>query len=148
MSIFFLGEPTGENMNTGAPKPVFNALQSDDRRGKMERRLLDGEQSCPTEERRADSDRRCGVDQRKAARLNCCIPGLLKIDGVPVGDCVIKDMSETGMRIYVPAGLWLPSKFEIEASPFDQPMKVSRSWSSRDLVGVQFLTQYKKGSGA
>ncbi len=127
-------------MTTGIPRPD-NYVLKDDRREEIDRRSSEGEQVSPPDDKRSGTDRRSGVDQRNATRLSCRIPGSLKVNGSHVEDCVIKDMSEIGMQIYMRAGLWLPSKFQVEASPFKQPVTVAKKWSSRDVVGVRFVTK-------
>ena len=77
-------------------------------------------------------------NRRISPRANCSIPAKIKHNGLHLCDCVIKDVSEVGMRLFAPAGHWLPKTFEIHASSLGGVLLVNQEWAASDHVGVSF----------
>lgn len=77
--------------------------------------------------------------RRAAVRVGCNIPATIQFNGVHLCDGIIKDMSTSGLRLFVPKTSWLPHEFEISTHVFDRPVKVRKTWSNGELVGVKFV---------
>ena len=57
-------------------------------------------------------------------------------NGLLIGNFIIKNISDGGMRLYSPTACWLPDEFEIHAASFDKPIKVRKEWSRECVVLV------------
>jgi hypothetical protein len=57
-----------------------------------------------------------------------------------VADCVIKDISESGCRLYVRPGIWIPAEFVINCSLIGVPVRGVTVWRSGSLLGVRFVS--------
>lgn len=79
-------------------------------------------------------------NRRIKTRTNCSIPATIKHNGLCLGDCVIKDISETGMRLFAPSAHWVPQDFEIHSSTFDGVLLVTKMWVETEHIGVSFQT--------
>lgn len=91
---------------------------------------------CPISGSLSDS----ASNRRLAIRTNCSILASIKLNGVLICDCVIKDISETGMRLYTGTGSWLPNNFETHIPEFEAVLKVRKEWTTDEYLGVSFVT--------
>ena len=78
------------------------------------------------------------TDRRSQKRSPCSIPASINFDDVILGHCAIKDISASGLRLYIPAGTWLPRKFHVKAAFFKRPLKVRTVRVEYEDVGVEF----------
>lgn len=77
---------------------------------------------------------------RSTQRHDCCWPASIHFNGIKLTDCVIKDISLGGMRLYIPGSVWTPATFEIRCQQFERPVLVHKSWSRDCYIGVRFST--------
>ena len=83
----------------------------------------------------ADKQRRRGVK-----RVPCSLPASIYFDGdVHLSDCVIKDISTTGMKILRPQVTWLPHTFWIKSPEFNGAVRVRQRWSGGSHVGLEIV---------
>ena len=76
---------------------------------------------------------------RKYIRCDANLNGQVYFDGTILSDCVIKNISETGMLLFMPRLAWLPVYFEISCNVFPGPIQVKKIWSRSDSVGVEII---------
>ena len=81
------------------------------------------------------------TEARKALRHDTTLSASIKFEDTKLCDCVIKDVSETGMRLYVPRVAWLPVNFQICSQVFQRPVSVRKIWMCNESVGVQIVTK-------
>ncbi len=81
--------------------------------------------------------------ERRAKRVRCAIPAKIEFQGVRLADCVIKDISSSGLLLYVPRAQWLPHTFRLASFVFEKEFQVQTVWSNREHVGVKILTDQK-----
>lgn len=72
-------------------------------------------------------------------RVDCNIPATIQFNGVHLCDGIIKDISTSGLRLFIPKTAWLPHEFEVATHVLDRPVKVRKTWSDGELVGVRFV---------
>ncbi len=59
--------------------------------------------------------------------------------GLPDIDCQIKDLSDTGARLYVDSKTFLPEQFELRIPKKNVSRVAQVRWRNGTLVGVQFI---------
>ena len=77
--------------------------------------------------------------RRAAPRVGCNIPASFCFNGVELCDGIIKDLSTSGMRLFIPKKVWLPNEFDVVTPVLDKPVRVRTSWTNGEIVGVRFL---------
>ena len=83
------------------------------------------------------------ANARKAIRLNTRINASIRLENTDLCDCVIKDVSETGMLLFVPRIAWLPANFVVISHVFQEPVPVKKVWSCGENVGVKIAVKNK-----
>lgn len=78
--------------------------------------------------------------ERRAKRVPCGIPAKIEFQGVRLADCVIKDISSSGLLLFVPRAQWLPQTFQVSSFAFEKDFQVQSVWSKREHIGVKILT--------
>ena len=63
----------------------------------------------------------------------------IQINGAKICNCLVKNLSETGAKLLVPGGCWIPSAFDIIGLIDDLPVKARRVWNSDGEMGVSFI---------
>ncbi len=76
---------------------------------------------------------------RKSIRNHASLHGQIYFDGSLLSDCTIKNISKTGMCLFVPRVAWLPVYFEVSCNAFGGAIKVRKIWSRSDSVGVEIV---------
>jgi len=80
------------------------------------------------------------ADKRRAHRVKSAFSAFIHKDDMFYCHCVIKDVSEIGMRLSVPPGFDLPETFEVKTPAIPQPITVKREWKNGACeIGVSFL---------
>lgn len=80
--------------------------------------------------------------RRASPRADCSLPATISFQGVRLCDAIIKDISTTGMRLFIPNKAWLPHEFDVSTPELSKPMYVRTTWSDGDRVGVEFLFKH------
>lgn len=83
--------------------------------------------------------------RREAVRVGCNVAAKISFNDVELCDAIIKDISTTGLRLFVPNKAWLPSEFEVMTSMIGRPLRVRTSWTDGDMMGVEFIFNRKPG---
>ncbi len=79
-------------------------------------------------------------DTRRAQpRVECNLAATIRFNEVVLCDAIIKDISTSGLRLFIPNKSWLPHEFDVVTSALDKPLRVRTTWSNGDSVGVRFL---------
>ncbi len=60
-------------------------------------------------------------------------------NGVQLCEGIIKDISTSGMRLFIPKRAWLPQEFEVVTPVLDQPLRVRTTWTDGERIGVKFV---------
>ena len=81
------------------------------------------------------------ADKRRAERVNSAFSGALSVEGEFVCHCVIKNVSNTGMRIQVPNKTELPDEFEVKTPAVPTHMRVVKRWNKGSHYGVTFIKE-------
>ena len=84
--------------------------------------------------------------RRAQPRVECNLAATIRFNGVELCDAIIKDISTSGLRLFIPIKSWLPQEFDVVTSALDKPLRVRTSWTNGDSVGVRFL--YDKSDSA
>jgi hypothetical protein len=58
--------------------------------------------------------------------------------GLPLGECIVRDLSKTGARLYVAQPIVLPGAIELEITKTGERFRAEVVWSARDSFGVRF----------
>lgn len=77
--------------------------------------------------------------RRAAPRVDCNIPASFQFNGVELCEGIIKDISTSGMRLFIPKKLWLPHEFDVVTPVLDKPVRVRTSWTKGEIVGVRIV---------
>ncbi len=84
--------------------------------------------------------------KRKNNRLRCSFRAKLHLKDTFVCDAVIKDISQSGMLLYVPSSSWIPSVFQVHCKQYEGGVSVRRVWYSNNHLGVKFTHGKPKGA--
>lgn len=79
------------------------------------------------------------ADKRRAERVSSAFSGAVTADGKFLCHCVIKDVSNTGMRLHAPKGIQLPNEFEIKTPAIPNLLHVRLQWQAGQYFGVIFM---------
>ena len=80
------------------------------------------------------------INRRDSKRLNCSIPAQIYVqDDTHLVDCMIIDISATGMKIKHPNVTWLPSIFMIKSLVLREPVKVRQRWNNGNHIGLELV---------
>jgi PilZ domain len=81
------------------------------------------------------------AEKRKAVRRSVCQGGtIVGIDGLPLGACLVLDISAAGARLVVKPSVRLPDQFTVVLSRSGQLRRsCSVVWRSENALGVKFL---------
>ena len=83
-------------------------------------------------------------DRRRAPRRHLGDHGVIgTIDGTVIASCWIADISDTGARLSLFAGLGLPAEFWLSAYSMPEPWRGKIAWQIGNQVGVQFIPAFK-----
>ncbi|MEZ5811290.1 MAG: PilZ domain-containing protein [Rhizobiaceae bacterium] len=93
----------------------------------------------------AEAKSREPVHRRVATRVGCNVAAKISFNGVGLCDAIIKDISTTGLRLFVPGRGWLPSEFQVETAMIGRPLNVRVHWTDGDMLGVEFIFNRKHG---
>jgi hypothetical protein len=77
-------------------------------------------------------------NKRKAVRKPTFLDGLVIAADRTTIQCIIWDMSNTGMKLGVPSHLILPQKFDVVILDHKISAPVQTVWRQGDYVGVSF----------
>jgi len=77
-------------------------------------------------------------EARDAVREGTNVRGTIIYAGDPLMDCLIKDISLTGMKLFAPRAAWMPSRFTVWTG-HNERFEVKKIWARGDFVGVQFV---------
>ncbi|HEX2554850.1 MAG TPA: PilZ domain-containing protein [Microvirga sp.] len=78
-------------------------------------------------------------DRRASPRRRTFLGALLKRpSGAPLGDCIVRDLSKTGARLYVAQPIALPGDVELEITKTGERFRAEVVWATRDSFGLRF----------
>lgn len=81
-------------------------------------------------------------EQRGTKRSRTLLPA--RIDIAELGTdlaCTIRDLSETGARLQVPAGVTIPATFRMHVPRFDRWVRANLKWRRGNEIGVEFESE-------
>lgn len=89
----------------------------------------------------AKSAARAGDDRRDAPRRRTRLRSGKIVDAGDrfVTECLVHDLSETGMRLRVPAGMSLPARFQVYDDQSGRLQRAELSWHRADEAGIRFV---------
>lgn len=79
------------------------------------------------------------LDDRASYRNITSLHAKIYLGDIEIADCVIKDFSDSGMRLYKPLKIWIPAVFTLKSSSFPNPIKVQRVWENSEHIGVKYI---------
>ncbi len=80
-----------------------------------------------------------GADHRRAPRLRALLGATITFNqGGSTVDCLVRDISESGARLAVPASVTLPAAFDLLIPRKNKKRLVRMLWRRADVVGVSF----------
>lgn len=82
-----------------------------------------------------------GVSRRGSERASCNMPARVLFNGVELCDAIIKDISTTGIRLFIPNKVWLPHEFEVVTPEISRPLKLRTCWTKNELIGAEFVVK-------
>lgn len=82
-----------------------------------------------------------GASRRGSARARCNMPAKVQFNGVELCDAIIKDISTTGIRLFIPNKVWMPHEFEVVTPEIDRPLKLRTRWTENELIGAEFVVK-------
>ena len=77
-------------------------------------------------------------NKRKAVRRQTFLDGLVIAADRSTIQCIIWDMSKTGMKLGVPSHIVLPKKFDVVILDHKISAPVQMQWRQGDCIGVAF----------
>jgi hypothetical protein len=85
------------------------------------------------------------VETRTALRQRALLSGkLANHDGSITVDCTIKDLSETGARIVIPRGRYIPSHVFLVHSRSTLVIEAEISWTKPPQYGLKFVRSFAR----
>jgi len=78
------------------------------------------------------------ANKRRAERVSSAFSGAVMVQGEFLCHCVIKDVSNTGMRIHAPKEVDLPDEFDIKTPAVASMLSVRIQWQKGQYHGVTF----------
>ena len=81
------------------------------------------------------------AEKRSTARVRSTFSGVVLSDNEFISHCVIKDVSETGMRIELADRTSLPDNFEIKTPVLPDTLPVRLIWQKQTLAGIEFVIE-------
>ncbi len=80
------------------------------------------------------------MDERRSSPRRRTFLGahLKRPGGAAIGDCIVRDLSKTGARLYVAQPIALPGEIELEITKTGERFRAEVVWSTRDSYGVRF----------
>lgn len=78
------------------------------------------------------------LNRRFSERQHLTVLGRIYFNGAVVCECLVKDVSQDGMRLYLSKQQWIPGKFEVFCDIFEKPVCVTRKWMNGQDVGTVF----------
>ena len=83
------------------------------------------------------------ANKRAAERVKSTFSGSILIGGQFGGHCIIRDVSNTGMRIEVQDDIELPDGFDVKTPAMSEMLTVKQAWRKRKEVGVEFVSVHQ-----
>lgn len=78
---------------------------------------------------------------RNTLRRKTSLNASIFYEGIKLSDCVIKDISKTGLQLFIPRIAWLPLYFQVHSSVFQIPLPVKTVWKRGEAVGVMIVAK-------
>ncbi|MDX7950352.1 PilZ domain-containing protein [Lichenihabitans sp. Uapishka_5] len=84
---------------------------------------------------------RAGDDRREAPRRRTRLRSGKIVDAADlfVTECLVHDLSDTGMRLRLPIGVAMPDRFQVYDDQSGQLLRAELSWRRADEVGIHFV---------
>jgi len=79
------------------------------------------------------------ADKRDTERVSAVFSGIVMNQGVFVCHCVIRDVSQTGMRLEFDRKDNMLDDFEIKTPALPDSLKVRSMWKKNKAMGVEFV---------
>ena len=79
------------------------------------------------------------ADKRDSRRVKSVFSASVHVDGEFKAHCVIKDVSETGMRLQFQKAIKLPDTFEVKTPAITEIVHVRIAWNKGTSCGVEFV---------
>ena len=86
------------------------------------------------------------ANKRDSERVKSAFTGSIHADGLFYSHCIIRDVSNSGMKLEVPVQIDLPEQFEIKTPAMPETLPVRQAWRKHKEVGVEYLPIMENGS--
>jgi len=86
------------------------------------------------------------ANKRASDRVKATFSGSILVDGQFNGHCIIRDVSNTGMRIEVQDEDDLPDGFHVKTPAMPELLSVKQAWRKRKELGVEFVAVHQPDS--
>ncbi len=80
------------------------------------------------------------MDERRSSPRRRTFLGaqLKRPGGATISDCIVRDLSKTGARLYVAQPIALPGEIELEITKTGERFRAEVVWAARDSYGIRF----------
>ncbi len=80
------------------------------------------------------------MDERRSSPRRRTFLGaqLKRPGGASISDCIVRDLSKTGARLYVAQPVVLPGEIELEITKTGERFRAEVVWTARDSYGLRF----------
>ncbi|MGI9351874.1 MAG: PilZ domain-containing protein [Rhizobiaceae bacterium] len=86
------------------------------------------------------------ANKRESERVKSAFTGSIHADGLFYSHCIIRDVSNSGMKLEVSAQIELPEQFEVKTPAMQGSLPVRQAWRKHKEVGVEYLPLADDGS--
>ncbi|MEO0329188.1 MAG: PilZ domain-containing protein [Pseudomonadota bacterium] len=80
------------------------------------------------------------AEKRIATRVKSTFSASIFCEGEFETHCVIKDVSESGMRLELAEKVSLPDEFDVRTTVMAETMSVRQVWEKYNSIGVEFIS--------
>lgn len=86
----------------------------------------------------ADKILKVQADKRRSERVRSAFSGAISVNEEFICHCVIRDVSNDGMRLSVQTDVDLPEEFDVKTPAVREVLHVKMQWQKGDHFGVLF----------
>lgn len=81
------------------------------------------------------------AEKRDNDRVKSSFSAIVSVEGIFHSHCIIRDVSETGMRLEFTDMPSLEERFEIRTPALPETVHVRKAWHQHKTMGVEFVAE-------